>query len=63
MSITKNSIGYGKKYIKIKFNLDGKSPLNKVIKISSMITVVRTVFHENNKFYPQVFLAECQYIL
>ena len=28
-----------------------------------MITVVRAVFHENNKYYPQVFLHECLYEL
>ena len=28
-----------------------------------MITVVRAVFHENNKYYPQVFLDERLYKL
>ena len=28
-----------------------------------MIIVVRAVFHENNKYYPQVFLHECLYEL
>ena len=28
-----------------------------------MIVVVRTVFHENNEYYPQVFLDECLYKL
>ena len=44
----------------IKFNLD---PLNKIIEIPSMVIVVRAVFQENNKFYPQVFLGQCLYIL
>ena len=26
-----------------------------------MIIVVRAIFHENNKYYPQVFLDECLY--
>ena len=26
-----------------------------------MIIVARAVFHENNKYYSQVFLAECLY--
>ena len=42
--------------MKIKFNSDG-FPLNKTIKIPSMMIV----FHENNKYYPQVFLGECLY--
>ena len=42
--------------MKIKFNSDDKLNLNKTIEIPSMIIVVRAVFHENNKYYPQVFL-------
>ena len=56
-SITKNSDDYEEKYMKIKFNLDEELPLNKMIEISSMIIVVRAVFHENSKHHPQVFLV------
>ena len=45
--------------MKIKFNLDDKLPLNKMIEIPSMIIVVRAVFYENNKHYPLVSLDEC----
>ena len=45
--------------MKIKFNSDGELPLNKTIEIGSMIIVVRAAFHENRKYYPQVFLDEC----
>ena len=58
-SITKNSDDYDEKYIKIKFNSDDEIPLNKTIKIPKMIIVARAVFHENNKYYPQIFLDEC----
>ena len=54
-SITKNSDDYHKKYMKIKFNSEDKLPLNKLIEIPSMIIVVRAVFFENNKYYPQIF--------
>ena len=37
--------------------------LNETIEISSMIIVARVVFHENNKYYSQVFLDECFYKL
>ena len=43
-SITKNSDDYDKKYMKIKFNTDVELTLNKMIKILSMIVVVRAVF-------------------
>ena len=49
--------------MKIKFELDDELPLNKTIEICSMIIVVRAVFHDNNKYYPQVFLDECLYKL
>ena len=49
--------------MKIKFNSDDKLPLNKTIKIYRMIIVVRVVFHEKNKYHPQVFLDECLYKL
>ena len=44
-SITKNSDDYDKKYNKIKFNLDDKLPLNKMIEITSMIIVVTDIVH------------------
>ena len=49
--------------MKIKFNSDYKLPLNKTIEISTMAIVVRAVFHENNKYYLQIFLDECLYKL
>ena len=54
---------YDEKYMKIKFNSDEKLPLNKTIKIPSMILVARAVFYENKIYYPQVFLDECLYKL
>ena len=53
--MTKNSLtkdDYDEKYFKIKFNLDDELPLNKAIEITSMIIILRTVFYENNKYYP-----------
>ena len=46
--------------MKIKFNSDDELPLNKAIEIS---TIKIELFHENNKYYPQVFLDECLYKL
>ena len=36
---------------------------NKMIEIHSMIIVLRAVIHENNKYYPKIFLDECLYNL
>ena len=59
MSIAKNSDYYEEKYIKIKFNSDDELPRLKAIKIISIVIVARAVFHEINKYYPQVFLDGC----
>ena len=55
-SVTKKSDDYDD--IKIKLDLDDKLHLNKTIEIPVIVIVVRAVFHENNKYYPQVFLDE-----
>ena len=49
--------------MKIKCNSDDELALQKTIEIPSMIIVVRVVFYENNKYYPQVFLDACLYKL
>ena len=50
---------YEKHFMKIKFNSDGNLTLNKILKIHNMTKVVRFVFEEDGKYYPQVFLDEC----
>ena len=46
---------YEKDYMKIKFNSDDNLPLNKPLKLHAMTIIIRSVFEENGKFYPQVF--------
>ena len=58
-SITKNSDGYDEKYMKIKFDSNDDLPLNKTIEIYYVKIVVRAIFYENNKYYPQVLLDQC----
>ena len=45
-SITKNSDGYDKKYMKIRFNLDDELPLNKVIEINRYQMLSRSFLDE-----------------
>ena len=59
--ITKNLDDYDEKYMKIECDSDGNLPLNKTIEIPIVTMAVRGVFHENNKYYQQVFLDECLY--
>ena len=61
--VTKNSNEIGERYMKIKFNSDDELPLNKTIEIRNMTIVIKAVFSENSKYYPQVFLDEYLYKL
>ena len=54
---------YRKDYMKIKFNSDDDLPLNKQLKFINLTIIVRTVFEEDGKYYPQIFLDECLYEL
>ena len=54
---------YGKDYMKIKFNSDDDLPLNKPLKFHAMTIIIRSVFEEGGKLYPQIYLDECLYEL
>ena len=60
-SVFKKSDDYNEKYIKIKFDSDDELPLNKTVEIPTITIVVRSIFLENNNYYPQIFLDECLY--
>ena len=47
---------YEKDYMKIKFNSDDNLPLNKSLKFHLMTVTITSVFAEDSKLYPQVFL-------
>ena len=54
---------YEKDYMKIKFNSDDDLPLNKPLKFHNMTITIRSVFEEDGKLYPQVFLDDTLYEL
>ena len=49
--------------MKIKFNSDDKLPLNKPLKFHNITITIRSVFEEDGKLYPQVFLDDTLYEL
>ena len=51
-------VEYDKDYIKIKFDSDDNLPLNKVLKFHALITIIRSVFERDGKYYPQIFLDD-----
>ena len=52
---------YKKDYMKIKFNSDDNLPLNKQLKFHAMTIIIRSLFEEDGKLYPQVFLDGALY--
>ena len=54
---------YGKDFKKIKFNTHDNLPLNKPLKLRLLATIVRCMFEEDGKLYPQLYLDDCLYEL
>ena len=54
---------YEKIFMKIKFNSDDNLLLNKPLKFHAMTIIIRSVFEEDGKLYPQVFLDDTLYEL
>ena len=49
--------------MKIKFNFDDNLPSSKPLKFYNMAITIRSVFEEDDKLYPQVFLDNTLYKL
>ena len=49
--------------MKIKFNSDDHLSLKKPLKFHNMTIIIRSVFEEDGKLYPQVFLDDTLYEL
>ena len=47
-----------KDYMKIKFNYDDNLPLKKPLKFHLMTIIIRCIFTESSKFYPQLLLDD-----
>ena len=47
----------------IKFNSDNDLPLNEPLNLHTITIIVRSVFEESGKLYPQVFLDDSLYDL
>ena len=61
--ISNDECDYEKDYMKIKFNSDDDLPLNKPLKFHLMTITIRSVFEEDGKLYPQVYLDNALYEL
>ena len=59
--INDDDCDYERNYMKIKFNSDDNLPLNKPLNFHNMTITIRSVFEEDGKLYPQVFLDDTLY--
>ena len=47
--------------MKIKFNSDDNSPLNKILKFHILAIIIRNIFEKDGKYYPGMYLDDCLY--
>ena len=57
-AINGDECDYGKDYMKIKFNSDDDLPLTKPLRFYLLTIIIRCVFSEEGKLYPQLFLDD-----
>ena len=50
----------GKDYIKIKFNSNNYLPLDKIKKFCILTIIIRTIFEQDGKYFPGIYL-DCLY--
>ena len=61
--VSSGECDYEKDYMEIKSNSDDDLSLKKPLKVRNMIIIIRSVFEEDGKRYPQVFLDDTLYKL
>ena len=61
--VSSGECDYEKDYMKIQFNSDNNLPLNKPLKFHNTTITIRSVFEEDGKLYPQVFIDGTLYEL
>ena len=52
-------IKYEKDFMKIKFESNDDLPLGTILNIPVCVIIVRSVFEENDKNYPQIYSKDC----
>ena len=60
-AINSGDCDYEKDFLKVKFNSNEGLPLNKPLNVHAMTIIIRSVFKEDGKLYPQVFSHDALY--
>ena len=61
--ILAKKLNMGKNFKKIMFESNDDLPLTKPIKLRLLTIIIRPIFSEDSKFYPQIFLEDALYEL
>ena len=56
-------VQYDKDYMKIKFESNDNLPIDNIVNMHQVTIIIRSVFAQNGKFYPQLFLDDALYKL
>ena len=56
-------VQYDKDYMKIKFENSDSLPIDNIVNMHQVTIIIRSVFAQNGKFYPQLFLDDALYEL
>ena len=56
-------VQYDKDYMKIKFESNDNLPTDNIVNMHQFTIIIRSVFAQNSKFYPQLFLDDALYEL
>ena len=54
---------YDKDYMKMKFESNDNLPIDNIVNMHQVTIIIRSVFAQNGKFYPQLFLDDALYEL
>ena len=56
-------VQYDKDYMRIKFESNDNLPIDNIVNMHQVTIIIRSVFAQNGKFYPQLFLDDALYEL
>ena len=56
-------VQYDKDYMRIKFESNDNLPTDNIVNMHQVTIIIRSVFAQNGKFYPQLFLDDALYEL
>ena len=60
---TGDIVQYDKDYMRIKFESNDNLPTDNIVNMHQVTIIIRSVFAQNGKFYPQLFLDDALYEL